>query len=264
MINGTHELTPLHALWLFGAALMAGALNGVVGGGSFISFPALLFTGVPPINANATSNTAIWIGMLASVGAYRRDLTNQYRHLVPLVLVSVVGSVAGSLLLLHTSQATFTRLIPYLLLLATVLFTLSEPFKQRLQNHQVSASTASHVFRLGVLLLQLAIATYGGFFGGGMGILMLATLSLMGIGTIHTQNAVRAVLSTSINITASIPFLLAGVIVWQQAALMAIGAILGGYWSAFYARQLPPKLVRRFVILVGFIMTLYFFWRSGE
>jgi hypothetical protein len=260
--SSVHDLPLTQALWLFGAAILAGGLNGIVGGGSFISFPALLFAGVPPINANATSNTAIWIGMLASVGAYRQDLKHQQRQLFPLVLVSVVGSAAGSLLLLHTPQVTFARLIPYLLLVATLLFTFSEPLKQRLHKDRLTAGlTASRFATVGILLLQLAIAIYGGFFGGGMGILMLATLSMIGIGNIHTQNAVRAVLSTSINITASIPFLLAGVIVWQQAVLMAIGAILGGYGSAFYARKLPPKVVRRFVILVGFTMTVYFFWR---
>lgn len=247
---------------LFSAAVIAGALNSVAGGGSFISFPALIFAGIPPISANATNNTALWLGAFASVGAYRRELMNRKRELLLFGGVSLIGGILGSVLLLHTPQKSFIKLIPYLLLLATLLFTFSRVITNWVQNHLHKLSSNSPWSIIGILFLQLIIATYGGFFGGGIGILMLATLSVMGLSNIHTANAFKTFLATCINGIAVIPFMLAGVIVWTQAVLMSVGAIVGGYLGAHYARQLDPTLVRRFVIVVGFCMTTYFFLYS--
>jgi len=258
MVN-LHSQTPVQALLLFSCAIVAGMLNGIAGGGSFITFPALIFTGIPPIAANATNNAALCIGTLASVGAYRSELSTQRQKLLMLSVTSLIGGVLGSVALLITPQTLFTTLIPYLLLLATLLFTFSKPLTTWLRVRHQNLSNTETLSTPGILLLQLVIATYGGFFGGGMGILMLATLAVMGIESIHTMNAFKAVLGTCVNGVALIPFIIAGVIAWPQAVLMSIGALLGGYWSVYYARRLKPEWVRYFVIGVGLSMTVYFF-----
>lgn len=254
-------LTLLHSLLLFSTAFIAGGLNAVAGGGSFITFPTLIFTGVQPIAANATNNTAIWVAALASAGAYRKDLNIQRRELLLLCGTSLVGAAIGSIALLYTSPDMFQKLIPYLLLVATLIFTFGEPFKAWFgRQSQQSSPKSPPLFRL--MLAQLAIAIYGGFFGAGLGILMLATLAFLGIKNIHTINAFKTFLGSCINGVAIIPFVLAGVIAWPQTVLMAVGGSLGGYFSAYYARQLQPHLIRRFVIIVAFGMTAYFFIRG--
>jgi uncharacterized membrane protein YfcA len=258
-------MTFLQGLALFIAAMLGGALNSVAGGGSFITLPTLIFTGVPSKIANATSTVALWPGSAASVGAYRKELVKQNpTRLLVLGITSLVGGLLGALLLLGTSQNTFVQLLPYLLLLATVLFAVSGPITTRLraraadhatkQTNQVSWRTLTII-----ALLQLIIAIYGGYFGGGIGILMLATLGLMGMENIHEMNAVKTVLQTIINGVAVIAFIIAGAVVWLQAIIMIAGAIVGGFTTASFARRLDPRLVRGFVILVGISMTIYFF-----
>lgn len=258
-------MTFLQGLALFIAAMLGGALNSVAGGGSFITLPTLIFTGVPSKIANATSTVALWPGSAASVGAYRKELVKQNpTRLLVLGITSLVGGLLGALLLLGTSQNTFVQLLPYLLLLATVLFAISGPITTRLraraadrattQTNQVSWRTLSII-----ALLQLIIAIYGGYFGGGIGILMLATLGFMGMENIHEMNAVKTVLQTIINGIAVIAFIIAGAVVWLQAIIMIAGAIVGGFTTASFARRLDPRIVRGFVILVGISMTIYFF-----
>lgn len=258
MVN-FHSQTLCQSLLLFSCAVVAGALNSIAGGGSFITFPALIFTGVQPIAANATNNAALLIGTFASVGAYRSELLTQRRKLLMLSITSLIGGVLGSLMLLSIPQTLFTKLIPYLLLLATLLFTFSKSLTTWLRARNQRLPNTESLPMPGILLLQLVIATYGGFFGGGMGILMLAMLSVIGIESIHTMNAFQNSLAICINGVALIPFIIAGVIAWPQAVLMSIGALLGGYYSAYYARRLKPEWVRYFVIGVGCSMTVYFF-----
>ncbi|MDF5714105.1 MAG: sulfite exporter TauE/SafE family protein [Rhizonema sp. NSF051] len=250
------SLTLIHTLLLFGTAFIAGGLNAVAGGGSFITFPTLIFTGVPPIAANATNNTALWVAALASAGAYRKDLGIPQRELLLLSATSLVGGLLGSLALLYTSPNVFQKLIPYLLLLATLVFTFGEPFKAWF-GRQKSSPESPPLFNL--MLAQGAIAIYGGFFGAGLGILMLATLSFLGIKNIHAMNAFKTFLGSCINGIAIVPFVFAGVIAWPQAILMAVGSSLGGYLSAHYARRLEARIIRRVVMVVAFSMTLYFF-----
>ncbi|MDZ8187028.1 MAG: sulfite exporter TauE/SafE family protein [Nostoc sp. ChiSLP02] len=256
MIDIQH-LTSLHSLLLFATAFIAGGLNAVAGGGSFITFPVLIFTGVPPIAANATNNTALWVAALASAGAYRQDLGIKRQVFLLLCGISLLGGIIGSIALLYTSANVFNKLIPYLLLLATLVFTFGDAFRGWLQLQNQKSTPDVPIFNLA--LAQLAIAIYGGFFGAGLGILMLATLSFLGIKNIHTINAFKAFLGSCINGIAIIPFIFAGVILWQQAILMAVGGSLGGYLSAHYARKVKPQLIRKFVILVAFSMTIYFF-----
>jgi uncharacterized protein len=245
-------------LLLLAAALLAGIVNGVAGGGGLIVFPALLITGVPAVNANATNAAALWFGTAASTLAYREELSTHRRELVLLSGCSLVGGVLGAYLLLHTSPANFAALVPYLMLIATLLFTFSQPLMRWLEQKQFMLSKARLPMFV-VLLLQLAIATYGGYFGGGAGILMLAVLNIMGIQNIHTMNAFKTWLATCLNAVAVIYFAIAKTIFWQTAIMMAVAAIIGGYSSAYFARKLNPSWVRYFVIGVGFTMTSYFF-----
>src|SRR5438552_1919269 len=256
-------MTFLQGFILFIAAILGGALNSVAGGGSFITFPSLILTGVLPINANATSTVALWPGSLASVGAYRQDLAKQKRSLVILLSVtSLIGGILGAELLLNTSQSTFVKLLPYLLLLATVLFALSGPVTTFLRKRNTLVGTSfSWLTIVGICCLQLVIAIYGGYFGGGIGILMLATLGLMGMENIHEMNAMKTLLTTFINGVALVIFIIRGIVVWPQAIVMVIGAIIGGYTGAYFARKIDQRLIRGFVILVGVSMTIYFFLR---
>jgi uncharacterized protein len=256
-------MTFLQILILFIAAIFGGTLNAVAGGGTFITLPALIFTGVLPINANATSTVALWPGSVASTGAYRRELMKQKRSLVILLSgTSLLGGILGAELLLSTSQSTFVKLLPYLLLLATVLFALSGPITARIRERRVQNNRTSWLALAGIALLQFVIAIYGGYFGGGIGILMLATLGLMGMENIHEMNAMKTLLTTFINGVALVLFIIRGVVVWPLAIVMIIGAIIGGYGGAYYARSLDPRVVRWFVIAVGVVMTIYFFVRA--
>ena len=251
------------AVFLFVAAFVAGALNAVAGGGSFISFPALLFTAMPPINANATNTAALWPGTVASTGAYRRELTGEIRKLLlPLVAASLVGGWLGAGLLLRTRQTTFMRLVPWLLLVATLLFTSSGRVSGWIRAHSIRLTGSTRLAMAGGVLLQLLIAVYIGFFGAGVGILVLAMLALMGVQNIHAMNGMRVLLVSVANAVAIIAFILAKVIAWPQALLMLVGAVLGGYGGAYWAQKMDPRRVRQFVIFLGFAMSLYFFARS--
>jgi uncharacterized protein len=250
-------MTLPQAALLFGAAVAGGALNSVAGGGSFLSFPALLFTGMPPVQSNATNTVALWPGALASAIGYRNELAGEKHALIiEFVVISLVGGIAGAVLLLHTPQSTFMKMIPWLLLVATLIFTFGGKITRALRARGYELSTPI------VLLLQLITAVYGGFFGAGIGILMLAILSLIGMEHIHQMNGLKNILATCINGVAVIAFILAGVVEWRQAALMIVGGIIGGYGTAKFVQRLDPRYVRGFVIAVGFAMTAYFFWKT--
>ncbi len=246
---------------LFCAAALAGALNSVAGGGSFFSFPALMFTGVPPIIANATSTVAIWPGSVASVGAYWRRLPRDPRILVTMSAVSLAGGIIGAWLLLHTRQETFMRMVPYLFLVATLLFTFGKQISGGLARVVKHDGRASGKTIAGAALVQILIAIYGGFFGGGIGILMLALLAIVRMEDIHAMTGVKALLATVINGAAVVTFIVARAVYWPQALLMIVGAVLGGYGGATWAQKIDPVWVRRFVILVGFGMSAYFLWK---
>lgn len=270
-----------NAILLFLVAIVGGTLNSVAGGGSFFTFPVLIFTGVPSIQANATSTVALWPGSVASIGAYRRELAGLDRMLViTLVIASLVGGVLGAILLLRTPQSIFNVILPYLLLIATLLFAFGGKITkalrgrkvQRLKDAQEPGSDPGPVPDPGlaavrfhyvvIALAQFVIAAYGGYFGGGIGILMLATLGIMGMENIHAMNALKTVLASCINGVAVITFVLAQAVYWPQALVMIVGAVIGGYGGAYFARKIEQKWIRIFVIVVGFAMTLFFFVRQ--
>ncbi|MBL8151140.1 MAG: sulfite exporter TauE/SafE family protein [Blastocatellia bacterium] len=250
-------MTIEQALLLLSASVLAGALNSVAGGGSFISFPMLIFIGIPSINANATNTAALWPGSIASAFAYREELKTEIQTLLAYSVVSIIGGLLGAILLLYTPNKVFDYILPYLLLVATMLFALGKPITKVLQKNRQSKVAKKEY--IGSIVAQLLIAIYGGFFGGGIGILMLAVLSVMGMENIHKMNAVKTLLATWINGIAVATFVFARAIVWPQAILMIAGAIVGGYLGATYARRLNPSLVRNFVTFTGFAMAIYFF-----
>jgi uncharacterized membrane protein YfcA len=247
---------------LFGSSLAAGAVNSVAGGGSFLTFPALVFTGVPSIAANATSTMAVWPGSVASVGAYRDDIRRERRILPGLLAVSLIGGLLGAFVLLRTPQRTFDRLLPWLLLTATLIFAFGGQVSRWLRAHAVRTGRASAVAIL-TWAIQLIIATYGGYFGAGIGILMLAMLSFAGMTDIHAMNGIKTVLGTALNAMALLAFIWARLIVWPQALLMMTGAIVGGFGGAYLARRASPRVIRALVIGIGAAMTVYFFARTA-
>jgi len=245
---------------LFFAGALGGAINAVAGGGSFVAFPALLFTGVAPIPANATNTLALWVGVTASGGAYRNRLSISRRVMIPLLVTSVLGGLAGALLLIKTPGQTFLKVLPWLLLGATLLFAFGKHLTGRISaSISHDASTAALA---GAAIFELAVAVYGGYFGGGIGIMNLAMLAALGMTDIHAMNALKVVLGGVINGVATITFVISRAIVWPQAIVMILGAILGGYFAAHYAQKLPQAWIRNFVILVGTGMTVYFFYKA--
>jgi uncharacterized membrane protein YfcA len=244
-------------------AVLAGAINSVAGGGSFLTFPALMFCGVTPIRANTTNTVAVWFGSLASVGAYRRQLGGQGRALVTLLITSLIGGLLGALLLLRTPDATFKHLLPWLMLTATLIFIFGKYLTAWLRRQiHLDITEPRHVgpFIAGCVL-QLVIAVYGGFFGGGIGILMLALLTLLGYEEIHAMNALKTVLATAINGIAVVAFIAARMVDWPQALVMIVGSIIGGYGGAVIAQKVNGEVIRRLVMAVGLGMTVYFFVR---
>src|SRR5258708_11092912 len=214
-----------------------------------------MFAGIAPKIANATNTVALWPGSVASVWAYKKELTARKAELISLGTVSLIGGILGALLLLKTPEGTFVHILPFMLLAATLLFSYGGGISKAIRTkwayheHQTAASL------IGVTILQLLIATYGGYFGGGIGILMLAALSLMGMEEIHSMNALKTILASLINGVAVVTFILARAGVWPEASLMIVAAILGGYGGAHYSQKLPTLLVRRFVTCMGLTIT---------
>jgi len=240
-------------LLLAAAAFAGGAINSVAGGGSFLTFPALLFAGVPPIPANATNNTAMWLGVVASARGYKEEIRRYRGVIVPALIVSAIGSLLGAVLLLHTPPRIFERMIPWLLLFATALFAASPLLTRNVKDDRVHSPFQ--------LVLQFGVAIYGGYFGAGIGILMLAILSLSPLPDINAMNGVKNLLSVAITGVAVVPFLIAGVINWPLALLMAIFAMTGGYAGARLFRMVPSRVTRATVMAIGAGMTAYFFFK---
>ncbi len=253
-------MNPTQVLLIFVTGILAGMINSVAGGGSFLTFPVLVYCGIPSIQANATSTVATWPGALASLGAYRREMAAQPRLAVVLSAVSIVGGAAGAWILLHTRPRTFDVLLPWLTLFATLLFAFGQSVSARLKLSLAQSEGQGSLVRTG--LIQLVIAVYGGYYGAGAGIMMLAVLALMGMKNIHEMNAFKTLLNISFNSAAVVMFIVGKQVFWPQAWCMMAGAIAGGYGGAWLARRLPPLFIRRFVIVVGVATTVYFFLRA--
>lgn len=240
---------------LFGAGVLGGAINSVAGGGSFVVFPTLLFGGIPPVAANATTAVALWPAGISSAIAYRQNLPDDRKMLAVLALASAVGGGVGAKVLLVTSDATFAKLLPLLLLVASAVFTFGPSLSEKEGDERKLPLVAG-------ALLQLAISFYGGYFGGGMGILMLAVYTLMGMRDIHAMNAFKVVFGILINGVALVAFVVAGAVVYEAVLPVALGSIVGGFAGAALARRVDPVHVRRFVLVVAWSLTAFFAYRA--
>jgi uncharacterized membrane protein YfcA len=248
------------AIFLFFAGVLGGVLNAVAGGGSFVLFPALWRTGVPPVPANATNTVALWVGVTASGGAYRNRLDISRRVMVPLIVTSVVGGLAGAFLLLKTPAHTFMKVLPWLMLGATLLFAFGKKVTGRFAgglNHEATTMALAIA-----CLFELIVSVYGGYFGGGVGIMNLAMLAALGMSDIHAMNALKSVLGSVINGVAVVLFVIKGAVYWPQCVVATLGAMVGGYFGAHYAQRFPQSWIRVFVIVVGFAMSGYFFSKA--
>ncbi len=255
-------------LLLFVAALVGGAINSVAGGGTLLTFPALIFIlkkdlGLDDVSskviANATSTVALVPGSFASAWAYRRELRQCVRWLAILLLPSLAGGILGSLLVIAYPDS-FAELVPWLILTAALLF-LAQPIITKLTGVRPETPTGGSIL-LALAFWQFVMSIYGGYFGAGMGIVMLGTFGLMGMTDIHQMNAVKTFLGVCVNGMAVIVFAVEGQVNWMLAIVMAIAAILGGYIGAHAARRLNREIVRWLVIVIGFSLAAFYFYKQ--
>ncbi len=254
----------MRSLGLAAAALVAGAINAVAGGGSLLSFPALLQAGVLPKQANATNTVALLPGQFTSATAYREELRRHHSMLVPLLLAAFAGGVIGARILMTTRQKQFLHLVPWLLLLATILFAIGPSLQQRFLRAAHPHAHPTGLRRMARILLPVGIfvvCLYIGFFGAGAGLLIMGVLSVAGVESVHEINALKTVITSVSNGVASITFVIYGAVVWHYALLMMLAASVGGYVCARTVRRRQPRWLRALVILMGCIVTTYFFWK---
>lgn len=262
-----HPLLHWQSLWVVVAAFIAGMLNAVAGGGSFLSFPAMLGTGMLPVHANATNTMALWPGQLTSIAAYRQDIGKHRRLVLPIAVASVLGSIAGALLLLNTPQTVFMRLVPWLLLLAATIFAFSRPM-MRWVERRVSARNGNaeqaprQPQRLAVFFSLLVLCVYVGYFGAGGGFVTITLLTLFGIENLHEINALKVISTTLANGTACVIFAASHQIEWRFCLAAMAACAIGGYTSARFARLIPQQVLRTLIIVLGFGMAAWYFYKT--
>lgn len=242
------------AVLLFVSGVLTGMINAVAGGGTFLSFGALTLTGIPPVVANATSSITQFPGYVTSTLAYWSDFRTFWRGALALVAASILGSLVGAWILLQLDNPSFRALVPWLLIAATVLFAAGPYLKPAPKPGQEAA--VGGVFGW---IMQFATSIYGGFFGAGMGVMMLATLGLSQSGDYHRLNALKNMLATVIAAIAIIVFVSGGVVAWPQAAVMIPGVALGGWSGVWVAKRVPQSVMRWTVIAVGLLLAAYYF-----
>jgi uncharacterized protein len=263
-------------LLLFVAAALGGAVNSVAGGGTLLTFPALLWAGQAEIIANATSTVALWPGALSSFWGYRSELVGNRREIVMLAIPSFLGGIAGALLLLRTDNRTFAAIVPYLILLATALFIAQGPLSRWLRRREERRPDSLSPERptpvaggwsrprwAVVLVFQFLVGIYGGYFGAGIGILMLAAFGFLGFTNIHHMNALKNLNGMCINGLAAALFIAKGLVDWRLALLMAAGAIVGGYAGAGTARRIGQPMVRRVIVAIGLALSAWLLVRQA-
>lgn len=246
------------SLLAFLAALVGGVINSIAGGGTLVTFPAIVALGLPPLTANATSTVGLWPGAVGSMWGYRSHLAGARPWLVGLAWPSLLGGGVGAYLLLHTGEDRFARIVPFLVLLATLLFLVQGPLLRHLGRLVVAADPRP---RASFVVTQLAVGVYGGYFGAGIGILMLATLEWMGHHDIHRMNGLKNWGGLCINAVAATLFIISGVVRWPVALAMAAGGLIGGYLGSRAAQRVGQVVVRRAVVVIGFAAFFWLLWR---
>lgn len=252
-----------HWLWLTVAAYLAGLLNAVAGGGSFLLFPAMLGMKMLPVQANATNTVALWPGQLTAVAAYREDIRKNRRLAWPMGLAGFLGGTAGAIVLLNTPQMTFLRLVPWLLLVAASIFAASGPASRWIESRRGRDGQPAAPRRTLVFLSTIVVCFYIGYFGAGAGFLIITLLSLFGYQDLNEINALKVVATTLANGIAFLIFVVEGQVVWRYCLLAMVTCAVGGYMSARLARLVPQSILRGLVIVIGFSMAAWFFWRTS-
>lgn len=252
-------MSPGEIIGLAASAAAAGLINAVAGGGTLITFPTLLFFGTSPLVANATSTLALVIGTAGGVFGFRCQLSAVRAWLWRLLPPSLLGGWLGGWLLTHTSDKIFSRLVPFLILFATVLFLAQGLIKRKAA---AAAETPTPGGVVAAIAFQFGVAVYGGYFGAGMGILMLASLGLIGLTDIHRMNALKTVLGSLINAVAAVLFIAARIVDWPRAGVMTAGALLGYLVGAHYSQRIPQAHVRRLVTAIGLVIAAVAFWKE--
>lgn len=255
-------MTLTEALLLAVSAAAAGLINAVAGGGTLVTFPTLLLVGTPSVVANATSTLALVIGTFGGVFGYRRQLGEVRVWLRRFIPVSLAGGLIGAVLLTVSGEKVFSRLVPFLLLFATLLFLGQGAFR-RFAGFDGAGAAHPHSRTVGVaIVFQFLVAIYGGYFGAGIGILMLASLGFIGLTDIHEMNALKTVLGSLINLVAAVYFIFVGLISWPKAGVMTVGALAGYYFGAHFSQRIPQRRVRQIITGIGFTISAVLFYQQ--
>jgi len=257
--------------WVIVASFLAGTLNAVAGGGSFLSFPAMLAVGLGPIQANATNTVALWPGQLTSIAGYRDEVLKHRALAVRMALAGLVGGSVGAIILLNTPATTFIHLVPWLLLFAALVFALSEPIMKQIQRRQrskpqplqepIQEPTTQKSYWL-LVLMTTVVCFYIGYFGAGAGFLIISLLSVFGFQDLNEMNAMKVVSTTMANGMACLLFAFSGKVEWRYCLLAMVTCAIGGYLSARLAQRLNPRFLRALVVVIGLGMAAYFFWKN--
>ena len=245
------------------AAFVAGMINAVAGGGTLITFPVLILFGVPPVVANATSTLALVMGTSGSLYGFRARIQEVRPWFKTFIPVSLLGGWIGSYLLTTGSEQSFARLVPLLVLFATLLFMLQGVMRRRVAHHFVveMSGPAGRMPFLWAVIFQFLVSVYGGYFGAGIGILMLASLGFLGFADIHGMNTLKNVLGSLINLVAAVWFTACGLIDWPIMGVMMVGAVAGYFVGATYSQRLSQERVRHLITAIGLIITVVMFWK---
>src|SRR5688500_19577705 len=238
-------------LMMIAAAFAAGVINAIAGGGTLITFPISIWLGLDPKVANATSTVALWLGLFGGLFGYRRELENSSAILWRLGLTSVIGGAIGAWLLIWTPSPTFARLVPFLILFATILFMLQGTINRYLRLGSIEGNPDA-LWWTGVIIFQFFSSMYGGYFGAGNGILLLAAIGLLGLNDINRANGIKNFLGICINSIAVLSFSLSHLVVWSDSLVMACAALAGGYFGASMAVRIGQVWVRRGIVAIGF------------
>jgi uncharacterized membrane protein YfcA len=256
--------------WVIVAAFLAGSLNAVAGGGSFLSFPAMLAIGLGPIQANATNTVALWPGQLTSIAGYFNEVKKHRSLALKMALAGFVGGSVGAIVLLNTPAKTFLDLVPWLLLFAALVFALSGPVTKQIQRMRGSKAetwtsdneTSSRRNPWPLVIATTVVCLYIGYFGAGAGFLIISLLSLFGFEDLNEMNAMKVVSTTLANGMACILFAFSGKVEWRYCLAAMVTCAIGGYLSARVAQRLNPRFLRGLVVAIGLGMAAYFFWRN--
>jgi len=253
------DLSIIELVLLAAVGAFAAAINAAAGGGTFFTFPTLVFCGLPPTLANTTSTFGVWFGSLGSVGGYWNEIKSSRKDAFWFCIIATIGSLIGSVLLLVTPQDTFAGMVPYLMLGAVSLFALGRKALDWVEKKLPPSPKLSVAGKAGIGLMQLLVGIYGGFFGAGIGILMIAIFELTGIRDIHRINGMKVLIATCINFVSVATFVIAGAVIWAAGLSLVAGSIVGGYYGAVLTKRIPQLWIRRFIIIYGLLISLWFF-----